>query len=331
MADEHPPPARIMQIATGGWATATLAAAVHHGLFDACRGDGATAAEVTVRTGIAPRGARALLDGATGLGFLTVAAGRYRNAPDAEQFLVRSSRAYAGGFAELMGRELASWADVFEVASAGRPPADEFAQPENPFWEQLVPAIAVLSVPVAQRAAGELGVAKAGACRWLDVGGGSGIWSAIWLGTNPQARATQLDWANVNRLARGFVGNFGVADRFDTIDGDFRTTPLTGAAYDFIIFSHIAHGESPDGNLALFRKFRAALKPGGALVVNDFVVADDRSGPPFPLLFAVNMLMHTSEGSTYTGVDYRAWMSEAGFGDVRLVETGTPATLVIGR
>src|SRR5438034_9286168 len=106
---------------------------------------------------------------------------------------------------------------------------------DSDFWHVLVPAIAPLSFPSAQMAAERLGIAKAGSIRWLDVGGGSGVWSAVWLGANKQATGVQLDWPVVNKIAKGFVGTFGVADRFETIDGDFHTTDFGSAQYDFAI------------------------------------------------------------------------------------------------
>jgi ubiquinone/menaquinone biosynthesis C-methylase UbiE len=177
-------------------------------------------------------------------------------------------------------------------------------------------------------AAERLGVAKAGPVTWLDVGGGSGVWSAVWLGANKQAIGTQLDWPNVNKIGREFVANFGVADRFQTIDGDFHTTEFGSAKYDFAIYAHIAHMEAPTDNLATFRKFRKALKPGGTLVVNDFVLNDDRTGHPFAMLFASQMLVVTKDGFTYRQSDYRKWLGEAGFKSVDIVPTPTPSTLV---
>jgi SAM-dependent methyltransferase len=210
----------------------------------------------------------------------------------------------------------------------GQAEAPEAEKPENPFWEELVPAIAALSVPVVLAAAESLKLAEAGPISILDVGGGSGVYSAIWLGMNPQACATQLDWPNVNRLARGFVGARGVADRFRTVDGDFHTTDFGTAEYDVAVYSHIAHQESPASNAAIFKKFCKALKPGGTLVVSDFVVENDRSGPPFSLLFRSEMLLNAAEGSTYTRADYEAWLRDAGFTGVAIQPTPSSATLV---
>lgn len=328
----EPNPERVMQIITGGWATSILGAAARHGIFGALEGNPATAAEVAKKTDISLRGAQALLDGVTGLGLLTLSGGRYQNTPEASQFLVKGKRSYVGGMAEVFLEDFSTWQHMPEAAKTGLPVASNTTEvADNPFWHVLVPAIAALSFPVAQMAAERLGVGKAGAISWLDVGGGSGVWSAVWLGINKQATGTQLDWPGVNKISREFVASFGVADRFQTIDGDFHTTDFGAAKYDFAIYAHIAHQESPDGNLAMFRKFRKALKPGGTLVVNDFVLADDRTGNPFAMMFASQMLVVTKDGCTYRQSDYRKWLGEAGFSSVEIVPTQTPATLVFAR
>jgi SAM-dependent methyltransferase len=325
---ERPTLERILQIATGAWGTCILGAAVRHRIFTHLAAGPRDAAEVARAADVSLRGAQALLDGAAGLGLLRLLpGGRYENAPDAAAFLVEGAPTYGGGFAEVMLGDLSRWAGIAEVVRTGVPEDAGAGLPENPFWERLVPSIAVLSLPVADIAAERLGIARGGPVSWLDVGGGSGVYSAVWLGKNPAARATQLDWANVNRIARGFVGRFGVGDRFRTIDGDFHTTDF-GEGYDYAIFSHIAHQEPPDDNRRLLAKFRRALKPGGTLVISDFVLGADRRGHPFAMMFSANMLVFTRGGAAYRDVDYRAWLTEAGFAHVDVVPTPTAATLI---
>jgi predicted O-methyltransferase YrrM len=218
------------------------------------------------------------------------------------------------------------------VVRAGGPVTDATEEvADNPHWEKVVPAIAAQSVPVATIAADLLRLAEAGEISILDVGGGSGIYSAIWLGLNPTARSTQLDWAPVNAIARRLMAERGLSDRFSCIDGDFHTADLGTAAYDIVVYSHIAHQEGPEDNVATFAKIRGALKPGGTLVVCDYIVDDDRSGPPFPLMFASEMLLKSKQGGTWRRADYHAWLTKAGFEDVSFERTPSPATLVLGR
>lgn len=329
-----PSPAGIMQLITGSWASAFLGAGASLSLFTHVEKGARTPEALAKATGTALRGMKALLDGLTGLGLLTVSDGKYANSPEATAFLVEGKPPYLGAFAKLMIKDFATsdWAKLPEAVKTGgstMPALPEVV--DNPFWHELVPAIAPLAVPSAQATVQALNFASAGPASILDVGGGSGAFSAVMLQANPKATATQADWAGVNGIARGIVGSFGVGDRFKTMDGDIHKLDYGTAAWDVVVYSHIAHQEGPATNIGIFRKFRKALRKGGALVVNDFIVNDDRSGPPFGLMFAMNMMLHTKEGSTYREADYRAWLKEAGFADVKIVETPGPASLAIGR
>jgi SAM-dependent methyltransferase len=234
--------------------------------------------------------------------------------------------------AEVMTNSLTEWATLPAAVQSGNPTASEQADmTDMNFWHGLVPAIAALSYPVAAMIADRLGIAKAGDVRWLDVGGGSGVWSAVWLKANAAARGVQLDWPVVNKICREFVAGFGVADRFDTIDGDFHTVDFGSGLYDYGIYSHIAHQESPADNVAIFKKFRRVLKPGGTLVINDFVLNDDRTGHPFAMMFPSQMLLVTKGGNAWRQSDYRAWLKDAGFSTVEMVSTPTPATVVLAK
>jgi len=327
-----PTPEKVLQLITGAWATSILGGAARHGIFTALEGNPDSAENLAKKTQISLRGAQALLDGLTGLGLLTLADGRYQNSPEASAFLVKGKPSYLGAMAEVFLEDFGTWQKLPEAVKTGLPSAPSDTDvADNPFWHQLVPAIAALSLPVAQMAAERLGIAKAGRVSWLDVGGGSGVWSAVWLGANKQATGVQLDWPNVNRVGREYVAQFGVADRFQNIDGDFHTADFGSGKYDFAIYAHIAHMEPPADNVATFRKFRKALKPGGTLVVNDFILNDDRTGHPFAMLFAAQMLVVTKNGFTYRKSDYRAWLNEAGFNSVEIVPTPTPATLVFAK
>jgi ubiquinone/menaquinone biosynthesis C-methylase UbiE len=324
-------PDKVMQIITGGWASAILGAAARHRVFDALEAGTTDVDGVASRAGISARGAQAILDGLAGLGLITNTNGTYRNTPEASAFLTSDKPSYLGPMAEVMTDGLTDWAKLPEAVKTGNPSAAASADvPENPFWEQLTPAIATLSYPVAQLAADRLGIAKAGAIRWLDVGGGSGVWSAVWLRANPRAHGVQLDWPNVNRLAKAFVAKHGVGERFSTIDGNFHDADFGTAEYEFAIFSHIAHQETPEENVALYKKFHRALKPGGTLVVNDFVLDEQRNGHPFAMLFASQMVLVSKGGLTWRQSDYRQWLSNAGFTSVEIVPTPTPSTLVLG-
>jgi SAM-dependent methyltransferase len=322
-------PDKIMQITTGSWATAILGASMRHKITTLLEDGPETAAGIARKAGLSERGAQALLDGLTGFGLLTRDNGRYANSPEASTFLVEGKPSYLGGMADVFLSEFPKYQRLPESAQTGTPATKDTTDvPDNAFWHKLVPAIAALAYPVAQFAAQRLGIAAKGPMAMLDIGGGSGVWSAVWLGMNKAATATQLDWPQVNAIGRAYVAKFGVGDRFQTIDGDFHTADLGRAAYDCVIYSNIAHQESPAENGAVFKRVRACLKPGGSLVISDFVLDAERRGHPFAMMFSTEMLLSTKAGAAFTAPDYRRWLSDAGFTATEFVPTPGPSTLI---
>jgi hypothetical protein len=321
-------PEKILQLTGGAQATALLGTAVACGVFTRLEAGPMTADELATVAKIAPRGARALLDGLVGLALLTVAGGKYANTPEASAFLVEGKPASLTGLARVALGNIPDWAKLPDSVTRGAPVTAETLEAKDlAFWSLLVPAIAPLAFPAAQAVAQRLDVARRGPLSILDVGGGSGIYSVVLLGANREARSTQVDWPTVNQIARAFVARAGVADRFHTVDGDIHTADW-GTGHDVAIYSNIAHQESPAQNVEAFRRFRAALHTGGTLVVSEFVARDDRSGPPQALLFHSQMLLASREGATWREADYRAWLAEAGFTQVSFEPTQGPATLI---
>ncbi len=332
MNNSQPTSDRIMGLITGYWATGIVGAAASLSLFTHLEAGTADADQLAARAGISPRGAQTLLDGLVSLGLVELCDGGYRNSTEASAFLVEGLPTCLTGFAKLKLGHMLALTGLPDVVRAGAPLTGAVVKvADNPHWEELVQSIAPLSVPVAEIAADVLRVAEAGEISILDIGGGSGIYSAIWLGLNTAARSTQLDWAPINAIARRLLAERGVADRFTCIDGDFHAADFGACAHDIAVYSHIAHQEGPEDNIAIFAKVRGALKPGGTLVICDYVVDDDRGGPPFPLTFAAEMLLKSNSGGTWRRADYQAWLAKAGFEDVSFQPTPSPATLIFAR
>lgn len=321
-----------MRLITGYWATGILGTAASHSLFTHLE-DGATSADrLAGRAGISVRGVQALLDGLVSMGLVEVHGGHYRNSAEASAFLVDDRPTSLSAFAKLKLGHMAALAKLPDIVRAGGPLTDAVVEvADNPHWEQLVQALAAQSAPVAAIAAEVLRLSEAGEISILDIGGGSGIYSATWLEINAAARSTQLDWAPINAIARRLLAERGVDDRVSYIDGDFHTTDFGVSTYDIVVYSNIAHQEGPEDNMAIFAKVRTALKPGGTLVISDYVVDDDRGGPPYSLTFASEMLVKSKHGSTWRRADYQAWLTKTGFEEVSFQSTPSPSTLIFAR
>lgn len=332
MSDFPPASDRIMRLITGYWATGLLGTAARFSVFTHLEEQPLDAAELAARAGIAERGAQALLDGLTGLGLLTTDGVRHRNTAEASAFLVDGKPTSLTGFAQVKAGHMAALGGLADVVRAGGPLSGAVVEVvDNPHWENLVQALAAQAVPVARLVAEELKLAEAGEVSILDVGGGSGVCSAVWLGLNPAARSTQLDWAPINAIARRLLTEQGVGERVAFVDGDFHTTGFGTAVHDLVMYSNIAHQEGSEENMAVFAKARGALRDGGTLVVSDYVVDDDRGGPAFALTFAAEMLLKSRGGSTWRRADYREWLRGSGFEEVTFLETASPTTLVFAK
>jgi len=158
----------------------------------------------------------------------------------------------------------------------------------------------------------------------LDVGGGPATYSIAFLQAHAETKATLFDLPDVVEIAREQVTGAGLLDRFAFTPGDYNTDAL-GEGYDLVFVSNIIHSLGDDQNRALIKKCHDALAAGGTLIIKDFLVDDDRTGPAFSLVFALHMLIHTGVGDTYTAAEVDAWTRAAGFGEGRLVNI-TPQT-----
>jgi cyclopropane fatty-acyl-phospholipid synthase-like methyltransferase len=162
----------------------------------------------------------------------------------------------------------------------------------------------------------------------LDVGGGSGAYSIAFAKANPVLTADILDLASVAPIAQRHIQEEGVTDRVSTRVGDLRSDPL-GSGYDLILVSAICHMLSEEENRDLFERCHAALVAGGRIAVQDFILEPDKTAPAWGALFALNMLVGTRGGSSYSEAEYTDWLNGAGFREIRHVALPGPASLMV--
>lgn len=323
-------PIPLMQIATGFWASKTLAAAEELDLFTRLSGtSGTTAGELAQALGLHPRPAEMLLTGCAALGLLEKADGRYRNSPLAESFLVRGRPYCFAGFVRMLDKRLyPGWGRLTEAIRTNRPTTWDPDQQgslfdgEDPamlahFWE----AMHAISTFTARALAEAVDFG-----RWhrlLDVGGGSGAFDIELCRRYPHLQATVYDLPFVTEIAAGKVAAAGLGDRIATAPGDFFADPAFPQGHDAILLSMILHDWGEARNREILRKCHAALPPGGAVLVSELLVNEDKTGPAPAALMSLNMLIET-EGRNYTPAEYGAWLSEAGFADIRTVWFDAP-------
>jgi 2-polyprenyl-3-methyl-5-hydroxy-6-metoxy-1,4-benzoquinol methylase len=165
--------------------------------------------------------------------------------------------------------------------------------------------------------------------RILDVGGASGVYTMELLRKNPEASGAVFDRPEVIPMTRQYIEEAGMTERLSLFPGDFLTTDF-GDGYDMVLLFSIVHMLSPDDSRKLVTKCVNALNPGGQLIIKEFVVEDDRTGPPDAVLFALNMLVGTEQGDSYTEAELFDWMKQAGLSRLSRIEPLPGNSLLIG-
>jgi (2Fe-2S) ferredoxin/SAM-dependent methyltransferase len=297
-------------------------------LFNAI-GAGATAEEAARKMGTAPRATEMLLQALAALGLVTKRDGVFQNSPVAARYFTSGSKDDSRLALLHTANLWKRWSGLTECVRTGSPVERQApATPGIDWTETFIAAMhrnaAVRSAPVV-RAVGADGVR-----RMLDVGGGSGAYSIAFAKANPELHAEILDLAAVGPIAGRHIAEAGVGDRVRVRVGDLRADDL-GEGYDLAFVSAICHMLSPDENRDLLRRAVKALAPGGRVVVQDFILENDKTGPRTAALFALNMLVGTAGGSTYSEEEYAEWLRGAGCGEVRRVRLPGPAGLMIGK
>lgn len=291
------------------------------------RSNAPTAPGLAAALGTDSRATRVLLDALVALGVLTKRDDTYANAPAAARFLVEGAPDDARAALRHNISLWSTWSTLTDVVRAGRPIRHEEMRERGDDW--TTPFIAAMHRNAALRAPLVVqAVGAAGARRLLDVGGGSGAYSIAFARAGPALEADVFDLPTVVPIARRHIAEAGLADRVRTRVGDLRRDAF-GTGYDLALLSAICHMLGPDENRDLFRRLRSALVPGGRLVIQDHVMADDRTAPRAGALFAINMLVGTPNGGTYTEAEYAAWLGEAGFTSSRRVALPGPNDLMV--
>jgi precorrin-6B methylase 2 len=291
-------------------------------------GSGATAAEVAQKISTHPRATEMLLNALVATGMLMKQQGVFRDTPATARYFAEGSKDNARPGLIHTAHIWHRWSNLTECVRAGTAVGhQEMAEPGDDWTKPFIAAMhhnAAERAPLVVQAVGTTAVE-----RLLDVGGGSAAYSIAFAHANEKLHATVLDLPTVLPIAQGHINAAGLAGRVETRAGDLRRDPL-GKGFTMVLVSAICHMLSPEENQDLFRRCFAALEPQGRLVMQDFILEPDKTAPKQAALFALNMLVGTPAGSTYSHEEYSAWLREAGFNDVRQIRLPGPSSLMVG-
>ncbi len=324
-------PERIMQMAWGYAPPLIIAAALKHGVFDALHPSPRPAAQLARKTRGTERGATAILNALVGLQLLTRQGGRYALAPESAAFLVSTQPAYHGEIFRHMTEQLIpKWLQLGNVVRTGKPAmAVNDKQAGARFFAQFVESLFPLSYPAACALGEHLRISKArDSVNVLDIAAGSGVWGIALAKQSPRVKLAAVDWPDVLKVTGRVARWHGVGNRLTQLPGDLLKVDY-GKGHHIATLGHILHSEGRNRSRRLLKKTFNALSPGGTIAIAEFMVDDDRTGPPMGLLFAVNMLVNTRAGDTFSFKEISGWLRKAGFRNPRLLEVPAVSPLVL--
>jgi len=325
-------PDRLMQFANAYSSPLMIYAALSNGVFDAMDGGARTPSQISAATGAAERGISSLLNGLTAIAVVSRQSdGGYELAADASAFLVRGKPGYRGEiFRHHATQVMPQWMHLADVVRTGKPASAANTETTgSAYFEQFVEALFPSNYPAAVCLAHHLELEKStSAVRVLDIAAGSGVWGIALAQSSASVTVTAVDWPNVLPVARKFAAQFGLSDRLTTIAGDLHYVDVEGP-YQIATLGHILHSEGEERSRQMLKKVFAALSSGGTIAIAEFVLNDDRTGPPGPLIFSVNMLVNSDEGDTFTYSQIRQWLEDAGFVNVRPLDVPVHSPLML--
>jgi SAM-dependent methyltransferase len=329
-------PRPLIELGTAFWASKTLLTAVEMGLFTELAAGPASEPQLRERLGLHSRSSRDFLDSLVSLGVLDREDGRYRNTPASDAYLDEGKPGYLGGWMRQASRRLfVAWGGLTESLRTGKP---HIGSDSQDYFRKLYADLDQRRAFIAAMDAitNQIGPELSAHLDWssfhtvLDVGGARGNLLAYLLADHPELHGAVFDMPELRPLFEEHTAAHGIADRTRFLVGDFFGEPLPEA--DVLIFGHILHDWDEQQRRELIRQAYQAVRPGGAVVVYDRMIDDDRRENSVCLLGCLNLLLVTPGGSEYTVAQCRSWLAEAGFADMsQLSLVDGLETAVIGR
>jgi hypothetical protein len=333
--EAEPNPARIMALGNAYWGSRALLSAAELGLFTELARGPLDAEALQKRLGLHPRGARDFFDALVALGMLERDDGVYRNTPEANAFLDRAKPSYLGGILEFSGTRLyPAWAGLTEALRSGLPQA-EVAGGQDIFaamyrdparLREFLRGMAGRSLPSARLIAEKFPWHRHRTL--VDIGAALGAVPVQVALAQPHITGGGFDLPPVGPLFDEYVASFGLGDRLRFYPGDFFQDPLPEA--DVLVMGRILHDWDLEQKKLLLSKAYAALPAGGALIVYETIIDDERRENALSLLMSLNMLVYTPGGFDYTGADCQGWMRGAGFTDTYVEPLAGADSMVVG-
>ncbi len=287
-----------------------------------------TSKQVAKRANADSRGMDRLLNALCALGLLTKKHGNFANTLFSRKYLVKGQPNFLAGLAHSVD-SWKSWSTLTQAVIQGKTVINRKASEQKE--KRILGFIAAMHERASAQADEIIKLLDlTNVSKTLDIGGGSGAYSMALVHAKKGIQATVFDLPNVIPLTRSYVKKSRFSSQIDFIEGDFKRDPFN-SGYDLILLSAIIHMNSHQENLNLFKKAVRALNRGGQLIIQDFIMSENRIRPEFGAFFALNMLVNTEAGDTYTEREVRTLMKTAGLTRIARIKTPVVTSLVVGK
>ena len=326
MENKNWTPADIMRLSTQTWANCVLQAAVNLDLFtklDRAPDKSLTVAELAAALDCDTRATSMLTTALTAMNLLELDGSRLLITETSSRYLSADSEDYQGLTVKHMNNIMHGWINLDKSVRTGTP-ADDFlpiTTEDESEREAFLMAMFNIARQQADLVAGAFNLT--GSRRLLDLGGGPGTYAIYFCRHNPDLQAVVFDRPATESFARATIKRFELTNRVDFVGGDFTTDELPGN-FDAVWLSQVLHGESPEQAARLVRRAADTMVPGGVMGVQEFILDDDRRGPSQPALFALNMLLQTPGGQSYTQREIINMMTGSGLKDIQRLTVNLP-------
>jgi ubiquinone/menaquinone biosynthesis C-methylase UbiE len=320
-----------MQFAWGYAPTLIIEAAVRHQVFDLLDESPKTIQQLAKKSGASERGLTAIANALVGLNFLLRKGERYALTPESAAFLVSTRPGFLGALYRHMASQIMpKWLQLGRVVRTGKPAMAVNDQKTGAaFFAEFVEALFPMGYHAVVALGEHLKISQTKTpIHVLDIAAGSGVWGIALAEQSQLVRISAVDWPEVLKVTKRVAKRRGVGNRLEIIPGDLGKVDF-GSDYQVATLGHILHSEGRERSRRLLRKVFKALAPGGTIVIGEFVPNDERTGPPTALIFAVNMLVNTEQGDTFTFAEMSQWLRESGFRNPRKLDVGGVSPLIL--
>ena len=314
-------PGTLLELSGYFWKTCTLHAAVKLDVFTAAGDQAFTAEELASKLNVDTNGLERLLNALTAMTLFSKSENKFSNTPAGTNFLSKTGDQYLGHIIMHHYHLVESWTHLDQAVKTGMPVRNRASFSDEEWRESFLMGMFNIAMNLAPKIVPLVDLSERR--HLLDLGGGPGTYAIQFCLNNPKLKATVYDLPTTRNFAERTIAQFNLTSRIDFMDIDYLEEDIEGE-YDVAWLSHILHGEGPEDCRKIIEKTIAALKPGGIVLIHEFILDNTMDGPLFPALFALNMLLGTPAGQSYSEKQLMDMLSEAGAGELMRITFESP-------